>query len=94
MSATLATAKFRAGRIVCTPGLQAQVSDEDILAGIKRHQAGDWGGVDEQGRTQNELAIAQGLRIWSIYRTGAGVTFWIITEADRRATTVLLPQDY
>jgi hypothetical protein len=94
MSAQLAAARFRCGRIVCTANILAQVRNEDILEGIKRHQAGEWGDVDEHDRTKNELALAQGLRLWSVYHTGGGIKFWIITEADRRATTILLPEDY
>jgi len=94
VSAKLAAARFRCGRIVCTAGILAQVPNEDILAGIKRHQAGDWGDVDEPDRTKNELALTQGLRLWSAYHAANGVKFWIITEADRSSTCVLLPEDY
>jgi hypothetical protein len=66
----------------------------DILEGIKRHQAGDWGDADEQDRTKNELSLKQGLRLWSVYHTSNGVKFWFITEAKRSRSTVLLPEDY
>jgi len=65
----------------------------DILEGNKRRQAGDWGDVDEQDRTKNELSLKQGLRLWSVYHAGSGVRFWFIIEADR-SYTVLLPEDY
>jgi hypothetical protein len=94
MSAKLAMARFRVGRIVCTANILAQVPNEDILEGIKRHQAGDWGDVGEQDGAKNELALKQGLRLWSVYHTTAGVKFWIITEADRLTTTVLLPAEF
>ena len=60
----------------------------------QRHQAGDWGDVSEHDRQENELSLKQGFRLLSVYRAASGVKFWIITEADRSATTVLLPQDY
>jgi hypothetical protein len=74
-------AKFRLGKIVFTPSALDQLSQDDILLGIQRHQAGDWGDVDEHDRTRNELSLTQGLRLWSVYHAGSGVKFWLITEA-------------
>jgi hypothetical protein len=88
------TAKFRIGRILSTPNALEHLSQEDILLGIQRHQAGDWGDVDEHDRRENELSLKEGLRLMSVYRAANGLKFWIITEADRSATTVLLPEDY
>ena len=87
-------AKFRLGKIVSTPNALDRLSQDDILIGIGRHQAGDWGDVDEHDQIKNELSLKQGLRLWSAYRAGNGVKFWLITEADRSYTTVLLPEDY
>ena len=87
-------AKFRLGKIVSTPNALSQLTQEDILLGIQRHQAGDWGDMDEQGRHENELSLKLGLRLWSVYHAGNGVKFWLITESDRSHTTVLLPEDY
>jgi hypothetical protein len=84
-------AKFRLGHIVSTPNALSQLSNEDILMGIQRHQAGDWGDGDNGA---NERALIEGLRLWSVYRAANGTKFWLITEADRSATTVLLPEDY
>jgi len=95
MSATaLPIAKFRLGKIVSTPNALDRLTQEDILMGIQRHQAGDWGDMDEHGRHENELSLKLGMRLWSVYHAANGVKFWLITEADRRATTVLLPEDY
>jgi hypothetical protein len=58
------------------------------------HQSGDWGDVPEEARQENELALQQGFRLLSAYSSTEGVKFWIITEADRSSTTVLLPEDY
>lgn len=87
-------AKFRLGHIVSTPHALEVLQNEDILTGIARHQAGDWGDVDEHDRQENELSLQQGFRLFSVYHSAKGVKFWIITEPDRSATTVLLPEDY
>ena len=87
-------AKFRLGHIVATPNALAKLAQDDILAGIQRHQAGDWGDVPEEDRQENELSLLQGFRLLSAYRSAQGVGFWIITESDRSSTTVLLPEDY
>ena len=91
---TLPIAKFRLGRIVATPAALASLTQEDILRAIQRHMAGDWGDVDEHDRKENEFSLTERLRLFSVYHAESGVKFWMITEADRRATTVLLPQDY
>ena len=95
MSATAyPIAKFRLGRIVSTANALSQLTQEDILLGIQRHQAGDWGDVDEHDRAENEFSLSRGLRLFSVYRSTKGVKFWVITEADRSSTAVSLPQDY
>ena len=91
---SISFAKFRLGRIVSTPNAVSHLTQDDILLGIQRHQAGDWGDVDEPDRTKNELALEQGLRLWSVYHASNGVKFWIITETDRSSSMVLLPEDY
>ncbi len=95
MSATAyPIARFRLGRIVSTPNALEQLTQDDILLGIKRHQAGDWGDVSDDDRRENELSLKDGLRLFSVYHSANGTKFWIITEADRLASTVLLPEDY
>lgn len=91
---TLPFAKFRCGRILSTPNALSQLTNEDILMGVQRHQAGDWGDVEPEDHKANEHALVTGARLWSVYHAVNGVKFWVITEADRSATTVLLPQDY
>jgi hypothetical protein len=91
---TLPIAKFRLGKIVSTPNALDRLTQGDILIGIQRHQAGDWGDVSEHDRTANERALVEGTRLWSVYHTESGVKFWLITEADRSATSVLMPEDY
>jgi len=94
VSTKVPTAKLRLGKIVSTPNALSQLAHDEILIGIQRHQAGDWGDVNEHDRDANKRALTEGTRIWSVYHTGQNVKFWIITEADRSATTVLLPDDY
>jgi hypothetical protein len=91
---TLPIAKFRLGKIVSTRNALDQLTQDDILLAIGRHQAGDWGDVNEHDRTANERALIEGTRLWSVYHAGNGVKFWLITEADRSATSVLMPEDY
>lgn len=90
MSAT----KFPLGRLVATPNALEHIPNPDIMAALLRHLNGDWGDVDEHDREENELSLKEGFRLLSVYRSAKGVKFWIITEADRSATTVLLPEDY
>jgi hypothetical protein len=61
---------------------------------LARHQAGDWGEVCGDDAEENELSVKEGHRILSAYTTAAGVKLWVITEADRSVTTVLLPEEY
>lgn len=91
---TVPVAKFRLGRIVTTQNALARLTQEDILRAIQPHMAGDWGDVGEEDRKENEFSLTQPLRLFSVYHSENGVKFWMITEADRRVTTVLLPQDY
>ena len=84
------------GRIVATPrALEAlaQAGQEAELF-LERHVSGDWGKVDEHDRAENDYNLAHGFRILSSYRTAAGDSLWIITEADRSSTCLLVPDDY
>ncbi|MGG1946833.1 hypothetical protein AB1286_18790 [Trinickia sp. NRRL B-1857] len=88
--------RFKLGRILATPGAleviaETRVSIVDLLL---RHLRGDWGDLSDSDRQQNELAIATGQRILSSYLLPGERTVWIITEADRFATTFLLPGEY
>lgn len=87
-------ALFRLGRIVATPNAHGKLSQTEILAALQRHQAGDWGDQTEEDRQANTHALSQGTRLLSVYHTEKGLRFWLITEADRTVTTVLLPEDY
>jgi hypothetical protein len=61
---------------------------------LTRHANGDWGEVDEHDRKANEDALEHGLRVLSAYTLRTGERIWIITEADRSSTTILLPEEY
>jgi len=61
---------------------------------LQRHVAGDWGELDEEDKKANDGALQTGERLLSAYQSATGTKFWIITEADRSVTTVLLPEDY
>ena len=85
---------FPLGSIVATPKALEVITQEDIVQALRRHQAGDWGEVDVNDREENELSHREGFRLLSVYYAKNGVKFWIITEADRSGTTILLPEDY
>jgi len=86
--------QFPSGQIVATPNVLANILPEDIRKCLVRHFAGDWGECSEEDIESNNLALVDSGRLFSIYRSVNNVRFWIITEADRSATTVLLPEDY
>lgn len=86
--------KFKLGEVVATAHAMATLSNTDMQPALQRHVTGDWGEVGKQDGEANEQALLNGTRLLSIYRSSKGVKFWIITEADRSATTVLLPEDY
>ena len=67
---------------------------DDVAAALRRHAGGDWGEVGPEDAAENELSLKQGFRLLSAYTDRKGVKFWIITEADRSYSTVLLPEDY
>ena len=87
---------FPLGRIVATPGaLQAlEAAEQQPAEFLDRHVSGDWGELDEEDKRENEFSVRNGLRILSAYTTNTGEKIWIITEADRSATTLLLPEEY
>ena len=85
--------KFDLGRTVITPAALEAVPADDICNAINRHFCGDFGDLDAD-RRENELTLRAGLRLLSVYHATNGTKFWLITEADRRLTTILLPSDY
>jgi len=88
--------RFSLGRVVATPGaLRALEKAEQLPAEfLDRHANGDWGEVPEADKQENELSVEHEFRILSAYTTSAGDPIWILTEADRSATTIMLPSEY
>ena len=86
--------KFSLGRIVMTESATQTLPHNDIATALLRHARGDWGDVCAEDKNANESALLEASRLHSVYHDSNGVTFWIITEADRSVTTVLLPDDY
>ncbi len=89
-------ARFPLGRTVSTPGaLQALLeTGESPLIFLARHAAGDWGDLEAEDLQANEDALRHGSRLLSAYHTANDTKLWIITEADRSVTTLLLPEEY
>ena len=86
--------KFELGRIVITPAAAATVAADEAVIALARHSAGDWGEVCKEDWATNDDALKQGGRLFSVYRTHSKEAYWIVTEADRRITTILMPSDY
>jgi hypothetical protein len=88
-------APFPLGRVVAPPGALNLLEEagEDLLRNLVRHASGDWGEIDPQDRRENEQSLKHGWRILSSYPVGDG-HIWVITEADRSITTILLPEEY
>ncbi len=85
------------GQVVMTPGAAAalEASGDDPLAFLIKHVCLDPGDLDAHDIAENKLSVEQGFRILSAYRlTDGKTTIWIITEATRESTTILLPSEY
>jgi hypothetical protein len=82
------------GQTVATPAALGALTQADIFEALRRHTKGDWGDVDAEDRAANDHALEVGERLLSVYRSANGTPFWVITEADRSVTTVLMPDDY
>lgn len=87
---------FETGQIVWTPGAQELFSriEASPLDSVMRHVTGDWGDLGEEDKIANNEAIDAGVRIFSAYQLTKNEKIWIITEADRSSTTILLPSEY
>jgi hypothetical protein len=83
------------GRIVATPGALETIlgAGDDPFTYVARHASGDWGNLCAPDRRENGLALRHGWRVLSSYEVGGG-RVWVITEADRSVTTILLPEEY
>ena len=88
--------RFALGRTFITPGAEEalQIAGQTATEFLRRHMSGDWGELSDDDIKENELSLEKGFRLWSRYETTKGERIWIITEADRSATTILLPIEY
>jgi hypothetical protein len=92
----MARERFPLGQTVATPGaLEAFTrTGEEPLPFLAQHANGNWGEVNDQDKAENEFSVEHGFRILSAYRLADDTRIWIITEADRSVTTILLPEEY
>jgi hypothetical protein len=88
--------RFPLGQVVSTAGaLNAFLrTDQDAWEFLLRHVSGDWGELDDDDRRENERSLTDGCRLMSVYTLLDGTRIWIITEADRSSTCVLLPEEF
>lgn len=87
------TARFPLGQLAITANASLRLSTEEVVTALKRHASGDWGDLCPEDTLANDTSLDQGGRLFSAYGWGEN-RMWIITEADRSVTTVLLPEDY
>jgi hypothetical protein len=85
---------FQLGQIVATPGALELLESKAPNEFIARHVSGDWGDLCDEDRQANNEALKDGSRIFSSYDLNDGQKIWVITEADRSSTTLLLPSEY
>ena len=87
---------FPPGRLVATPGALALLEqiNKSPLEFLSRHLRGDWGDLCQEDKTENELSLKHGFRLMSSYQVADTQRIWVITEADRSLTTLLLPEEY
>jgi len=91
--------KFELGQLTMTRGVNDRVAKDGgfakfILKSLKRHANCDWGDLSEEDRKENEFSLNKQLRLLSAYKHSDNTKIWIITEADRSATTTLFPEEY
>lgn len=91
-----ARALFPLGMAGITPGAQQLLNSlaQSPLALLRRHQCGDWAHFDEHDQEANRLAVQEGGRVFSTFSVNESRKVYVITEADRSSTTILLPEEY
>ncbi len=88
------TKSFPLGQMAITPTALDTLHPEDVVLALMRHSVGDWGDCCPNDAAANDASLEEGTRLLSVYQDRKGRKFWVITEADRSATTVLLPEEY
>lgn len=88
--------RFPHGQLVATPGALELLGELEISPSslLERHLSGDWGEVPKEDARENEWSVKHGYRVLSSYDVGDSQRVWVITEADRSSTCVLLPEEY
>jgi histidine ammonia-lyase len=88
--------RFALGQTYITPGAEEalMIAGQTEIEFLRRHMSNDWGELSDDDARENELSLKEGFRLLSAYQTAKGQKLWIITEADRSATTILLPSEY
>jgi hypothetical protein len=87
------TQRFSLGRVVLTSNAAQHLGTGAMHDALSRHAAGHWGDICPEDACENDLSLKEGFRLFSAYGRGER-RFWIITEADRSVTTILMPEDY
>ena len=82
--------KFPLGRLVITPAVLQSIPEDEICRALDRHILGQWGDLSDHDRAANELALSTGSRLLSVYHTGSGMEFRVLTTGDRFTTTMYL----
>jgi hypothetical protein len=93
------TVAINLGRLLMTRGVNDLVADDEafakfVMSSLTRHQRGDWGELTDEDKQENDLSLKAGYRVLSAYEAKGLTKVWIITEADRSATTILFPDEY
>jgi len=86
--------QFALGQVYMTQGTKAEIPEKEIGEALYRHSICDWGDCTPDDWKENDFSVDKHLRLFSVYHSSDGTKFWIITEANRSATTVLLPDEY
>ena len=94
MNKTTQAVCIELGRTLATPGAMERTTPMERQVALLRHRHGDWGDVSAEDWQSNDWAFMRNGRLFSVYHAIDGTKFWIITEADRSATTILLPEEY
>ena len=93
------TVAINMGRLLMTRGVNDLVAEDEafakfVMSSLTRHRRGDWGNLTDEDIQENELSLKEGYRLLSAYESKGLPKIWIITEADRSATTILFPNEY
>jgi hypothetical protein len=93
---TATITRFALGQTFITPGAEEalQIAGQTELEFLRRHMSCDWGELSQEDLEENDVSLKEGFRLLSTYHTCKGQKLWIITEADRSSTTILLPSEY